>query len=647
MTKPNQNVALDRQHWILVLAFVGMVALSIAFWILSLKGFDDVDQTWQEYSNHNVQMTVGLAEVRSHWGYGGFIHNFKNLVLRRDLAKYQPLIEHDRQQLTAALAKLQHTFPEPQNQQAIALLIQTFGEYQQSYLKTVQLIPTGASVTDIDAQVRVNDFSALDALKLLDAHINSTRQTMRTALEIQNSRALRFLILGALLLIPAIVVVAALSLSFLRRLMAARKVALQAQTHLANLFHSTPDPMLVLWPNGHIEHCNQMAVSFFGYDEAILLQKTLADLLDLPPGQHFPSYYFKQLQNPGPDGRTVITALTSEKQRRMVAATMSAAELETGVSITLMLRDVTQQLEDRQALVAAKTQAELALLRQKEIQDELVKSEKLASLSKLVAGVAHEINTPVGIMLTASSLLRDETYGHNMLLQSKKITKSQLSDYFTLATESSSLICNSCLRAAELIQSFKQVAVDQSSAERRCFNVADYIHEVIVSLRSCWKNTNINVTVQCPPDIEMDSYPGSFAQVLTNLVLNAVNHAFEPGEAGQITISVCRHSAIANLIEMQISDNGHGIADEHLDKVFEPFFTTKRNDGGTGLGLHIVHSAVEMVLGGKISLQSSAGAGCCFSVLLPLDVSANAEHIFNSDHRMNGPSDDSQLVDEI
>jgi signal transduction histidine kinase len=638
-----KDVPFNRQHWLLALAFTMLVLLSIVFLFLSFKGFEEVDQTWRQYSDQNEKMTASLSAVRSHWGYGGFIHNFKNLVLRRDITQYQPLIEKNSQQLDRDLAVLRPMFKDLASQQAIKQLSETFDLYKYKYQKTLQLIQTGALSDAIDAQVKVNDRDALAALQILESYIAATTREMRTATEAKNAQALQFLLYGALLLMPAIIVVTVLFLSFLRRILVARAWALQAQVNLTNLFHSTPDPMLVMLPDGKLERCNQMAVDFFGVDEQQLLAMSLPELLDVTPGD--PSVYLQQLQVTNDEGRTIIAAFTKGHQtQRMVAITMSATELAPGVSITLMLRDVTQQLEDRQALIAAKTQAELALLRQKEIQEELVKSEKLASLSKLVAGVAHEINTPVGIMLTASTLLRDETNGYDELFKNKTMTQTQLLTYFSLARESSSLICNNCLKAAELIQSFKQVAVDQSSAERRCFNVAAYLHEVLLSLRSCRKNTNINVTVDCPLDIEMDSYPGSFGQVLTNLLLNAIRHAYLPGESGNIVVKVTRLEEPEHWIELQVKDDGHGIAEVDRDKVFEPFFTTKRNDGGTGLGLHIVQSAVEMVLAGKITFHSEVDVGSCFSVQLPLNISRYSAHLVEAQSAYADRTDDLHLI---
>lgn len=616
-------VPVQSQQWLLAMAFSLLVALSAVLLYLSFKGFEELDQSWRDFSQQNQEMTSALASVREHLGYGGFIHNFKNLVLRRDLSRYQAIIEQNSLQLSGDLARLQSLMSTPEAQQALDLVSETIKRYQTNYHNAVLLIQSGASSDLIDAQVKVDDTGALAALTQLDRYIADSTQQMRITAELKSNKAMQLLMLGALLLAPAMVMVAALLLSIVRKMINAMTQERLAQSKLADLFHSTPDPILVINTDTSLLACNRMAVEFFGYDESQLLSMRLSDLLAFSQNETDPEACLSRLRSSGEDGRVILAAQTYGQGQRMVSVNMSEAGSAELAYFSLILRDVTQQLEDQQALVTAKTVAELALQRQKEIQDELIKSEKLASLSKLVAGVAHEINTPVGIMLTASTVLRDETTSHAELFQNAKMTQKQLSNYFTIAHESSSLICNNCLRAAELIQSFKQVSVDQSSAERRRFHLANYIHEVMVSIGSYWKNTQIQVLTECPEDLEMDSYPGSFAQVLTNLVLNAVNHAFAPGQAGEIRVEVKHLSSDNDWIEMTVTDNGCGIDTEVCDKVFEPFFTTKRNNSGTGLGLHIVQSAVEMVLGGSISLYSTGAKGSCFQVKLPLDISGS------------------------
>jgi len=173
---------------------------------------------------------------------------------------------------------------------------------------------------------------------------------------------------------------------------------------------------------------------------------------------------------------------------------------------------------------------------------------------------------------------------------------------------------NNAYRAAHLIHSFKQIAVDQVSEARRRFELRDYIHEVVSSLQPKLKKTRITVNIACPPDVMLDSYPGALAQVITNLTLNCVEHAFDPDDAGRISISVVQQ---ADWIEMQVEDDGKGIPPEMLDKVFDPFVTTRRGQGGTGLGLNIVFNLIVKQFCGTIAVASVLGKGARFTLRIP------------------------------
>ncbi|WP_174875497.1 sensor histidine kinase [Vogesella oryzae] len=265
--------------------------------------------------------------------------------------------------------------------------------------------------------------------------------------------------------------------------------------------------------------------------------------------------------------------------------------------------------------VAEKERAESAYRQLLETQDSLIKTEKLASLGSLVAGVAHEINTPVGITLTAASHLSLATGQINNQFSSGQIKKSDLQDYLLNAQESSDLILANAERAANLIHSFKQVAVDQTSEARRTFELNEYLNEIITSLRPKLRRTQVQVVIDCPDKLEMDSYPGALSQVVTNLVMNALLHAYDDKQAGTISL----HASLQNdkQVQLVISDDGKGIAPENMVHIFEPFFTTKRGSGGSGLGLHIVFNIVFKRLGGKIDVASTPGEGTRFSMVLP------------------------------
>jgi len=268
-----------------------------------------------------------------------------------------------------------------------------------------------------------------------------------------------------------------------------------------------------------------------------------------------------------------------------------------------------------QELQRRREEAETALAQLREAQDSLIQAEKLASLGALVAGVAHEINTPVGIALSAASHLSDATGEVNRLFTDGKIKKSDFQDYIATAVEAAKLILGNCDRAAELIQGFKQVAVDQTSAERRRFRLGAYIHEVLLSLTPKLRLAQVEAVVDCPDDLVLDSYPGALSQILTNLVMNALIHAFENRQEGVITIKA--NTPEPGIVAIKISDNGCGIPTDIVAKIFDPFFTTKRGSGGNGLGLHIVYNIVAGTLKGQIAVESVLGQGSCFSITMP------------------------------
>lgn len=252
----------------------------------------------------------------------------------------------------------------------------------------------------------------------------------------------------------------------------------------------------------------------------------------------------------------------------------------------------------------------------RQAQASLLQAERLASLGSLVAGVAHEINTPVGITMTSASVLREATEQVLLTMNTGVIKKSDILNYLETANESSRLILSNANRAAHLIQSFKQIAADQTSEARRRFDMKEYIEEVILSLHPRLRPTRVQVSIDCPVALVMDSYPGAFAQILTNLTMNAVIHAFNNGTDpdGQITITV---KPGGEWIELQFADNGKGIPPEYVDKIFDPFFTTQRSAGGTGLGLNIVFNLVVKQFSGTIAVTSTLGQGAKFTIRFP------------------------------
>ncbi|MEI6985406.1 MAG: PAS-domain containing protein [Rhodospirillaceae bacterium] len=278
--------------------------------------------------------------------------------------------------------------------------------------------------------------------------------------------------------------------------------------------------------------------------------------------------------------------------------------------------DITAQTRATEATLAAMLAAENAYAELKETQASLVQAEKMASLGLLVAGIAHEINTPVGIAFGCASHLAGRTQTMIEALEGGTLKKSDLLAYGEVATESSRLMSTNLNRAADLIRSFKQVAVDQASDELRHFDLGTYIDEVITSLGPHLRTTNHKILIECPANITIDGHPGALSQILTNLVMNALIHAFEAKPEGTMTITVKASSDTPD-IDLSFSDDGKGIAEALHGKIFEPFFTTRRSSGGSGLGLHIVFNLVTQSLGGHISVTSAENQGATFHIRMP------------------------------
>jgi signal transduction histidine kinase len=248
-------------------------------------------------------------------------------------------------------------------------------------------------------------------------------------------------------------------------------------------------------------------------------------------------------------------------------------------------------------------------------QGELMRQEKLASLGALVAGIAHEVNTPLGICVTAVSHLDEETQRVRTRLADQQLTERELQSYFESAEEILKILTNNTQRASGLIRSFKQVAVDQSSDDIREIALAGYIEETLKSLRPKFKGSRHTITVDCDPELRVRSVPGAISQILTNLVINSITHGFEHIEEGHIRIGARRNDAelIINYV-----DDGAGMTTDALKHLFDPFYTTKRGQGGSGLGANIVYNLVTTKLGGTISVDSAPGLGLNYTIRLPV-----------------------------
>jgi len=268
----------------------------------------------------------------------------------------------------------------------------------------------------------------------------------------------------------------------------------------------------------------------------------------------------------------------------------------------------------KEALEEQNAALESALESLKEAQGELVRQEKLASLGRLVAGVAHEINTPLGICVTATSHLVEELRLTREELANGALDEDGLQQFFGIVDQSLRIMTTNTQRAAALVRSFKQVAVDQSADDIRSFNLRRYLDEVLLSLQPKLKGKPVTVEVECPEQINMASFPGALSQVVTNMVVNSLVHGFEAGEGGTIRIHV---TVDDELVELNYSDDGVGMDNAALAQLFDPFYTTKRGTGGSGLGAHILYNLVTGALGGTVKVLSSPGLGLHYKLRFP------------------------------
>lgn len=292
------------------------------------------------------------------------------------------------------------------------------------------------------------------------------------------------------------------------------------------------------------------------------------------------------------------------------------------VETHLVIRNLQKSLKEKNE------QLEIALQQLQTTQNQLIESEKMAALGNLVAGVAHEINTPIGISVTAASVLTEDATDFYHIYQSGKMKRADLETFLDTAQESSNMILANLKRAADLVQSFKQVAVDQSSESQRCFYLKEYLDEVILSLIGNLKKTKHSIKITGDPNLTLNTYPGALSQIVTNLVMNSLIHAYDTEEAGQIQLDFKQED---EQLILQYSDDGQGIKPENISQIFDPFFTTKRSQGSTGLGLHIVYNLMTQKLRGTIQCESQVGMGTKFILKLPMrEVDSHNKTLINS-----------------
>ncbi len=313
-----------------------------------------------------------------------------------------------------------------------------------------------------------------------------------------------------------------------------------------------------------------------------------------------------------------LAALLKSGERRQAEISLGhVTDEHNQILVIATIRDVTDREEARAALAVAKEKAEEALETLTKTQDELLQARKLTSLGKMVAGISHEVNTPVGVTLSSATHLADLTRKAASRYAAGELTGDELETYFADATEACRIMEVNSGKASALIHSFKQVAVDQSGGERRLFDLREYLDEIVLSLRPEIRKTKVEVMIDSPDKVEVDTYPGAVSQIVTNLLMNALIHAFDEDQPGIIRVVACCDLS-GKTIHMEVSDNGKGIPAEQLPHIFDPFFTTRRGRGGSGLGMSLIYNLVTSTLSGEIKLESTIGMGTVAKLRFPV-----------------------------
>ncbi len=307
-----------------------------------------------------------------------------------------------------------------------------------------------------------------------------------------------------------------------------------------------------------------------------------------------------------------VARKTSGLSQAMMDLQQQKQELE--VKQHSLREEIERRRHTEDALRGKQTELEKIVDDLKQAQDRLVQSEKMAALGGLVAGITHEVNTPVGIGVTATSFLAEKLQGLATAYKDKTLTPKTLEHFIEEATQGTELLQSNLLRASELIASFKQIAVDQTSEAVRTICLADYLHEIIRSLQPNFKKTQHQIEVNCPDNIILSCPAGAISQIFTNLLMNSLIHGFEDMDEGLVRITVLDEE---NNVDIKYSDNGKGLSPEQLEKLFHPFFTTKRDEGGSGLGTHITYNLVRQTLGGSIQVSSELGKGLHYHICFP------------------------------
>jgi PAS domain S-box-containing protein len=406
----------------------------------------------------------------------------------------------------------------------------------------------------------------------------------------------------------------------------------ESEARFQTLFDTAPVPLAVTRSDGSITAVNRALTRIFGQAQADMLGK-LPGMIDVWADSGERERVWSLHRRDGVVKGEIAKVRLQDGDIGAVAIWSSTLTLDGGPAIIWAMLDMTEELRAKHALEELNTSlesrvqlrsAELerantdlsqALETLKRTQRDLISSEKMASLGSLVAGVAHELNTPIGNSLLAATSLSDRVEEFRAELAGGTLKRSALNNHLADATLACGLISSSLNKAASLIASFKQVAVDQTCDERRQFDLRHVLEDTLATFAPRLRRTGCAAAVRVDGALALNSYPGSLCQVINNLIANALLHAFDQRPSASIAIAA--HETDAGEVAIVFSDDGVGMTDEVLHRVFDPFFTTRMGSGGTGLGMNIVYNIVTGVLGGQISVATELGHGTRVVIVIP------------------------------
>lgn len=384
----------------------------------------------------------------------------------------------------------------------------------------------------------------------------------------------------------------------------AEELMRDSQQELESILTVAPDGIVVIDCHGVVKKVNLAAQRMFGWEEAELVGQKVNLLMSHPHSTDHDSYLQRyQLTR---EARVIgqereVDAKHRNGETFPVGLSVSEVELRGECHYVGVLRDIRERKAAQDALSRA--------------QQQTLEAQKMAALGSLVAGVAHEINTPVGVGVTAVSHLREEVDAFLQRYRAGEMKRSDLEHLLGTSTESTQIIQDNLARASDLIRSFKEIAVDQTGDDVRDVKLGEYLERVMTSLRPRLKNRPVEVSCLIEPeDLTVRLQAGGISQIAANLVINSLTHAFGPEDSGKIGFTVTRQGQGVTLV---YHDTGKGMSAEVASRIFDPFFTTKRGQGGSGLGMHIVFNLVTKTYGGTIACDSAPGAGTRFTITIP------------------------------